>query len=126
MSKVELSIQEYNELYDKIMFLEGIINKLVTPMYDSWDLDYFKNDDDRSITLRSDLSFNSSEFNYLKSRFYSNLQDAYKELKDVSLDFNFISKNVYIATLEHLKSEQQVTIDTTEEEEPNCCDAMND
>lgn len=51
MSKVEMSLKEYDELMDKLRKYERLVNQLTTPSIDEWDYNYFKNNLNSSLTI---------------------------------------------------------------------------
>lgn len=125
MSKVEMSLQEYNELHEKVLFLEGLVDKFVTPEIDTWDINYFLDNEERKLSLKSAKNFSSREMKYLEIRFYTNLCDVYREMKDTSTVFDICNHTICIAEMKHNKKEENLE-EASDNEEVLCCDAMND
>ena len=60
MSKVEMSLVEYNELMEKFNLYKEIAETVMTPTVEDWDLDYYKEHPSSALTVHVDLTKNLS------------------------------------------------------------------
>ena len=47
MAKVEMSLNEYNEMKEELNFLHRVVKEITTPKYDEWTAGYYKNGNNR-------------------------------------------------------------------------------
>lgn len=74
MAKVEMSLQEYNELKTELDFLKRVVKEITTAEYDSWYEEYYKNG--QSYAVSSDVSNEVREF--LEKECIKNLPEKFK------------------------------------------------
>ena len=85
MSKVEMSLREYDELREKLRNYESIIKELTTPRIDDWELQYFKDHPGSSFRIYSRIE-NKENLEFLKSRINENISTC-KELEGICGSF---------------------------------------
>lgn len=95
MSKVEMSIQEYNQLMDELNMYKEIVEVFLSPKIDEWDLQWSKDHSNSPISVHSinvleSLSMKSK--NYIRStinEYIENLMttNSLNGAMDLSTDF---------------------------------------
>lgn len=102
MSKVEMSLKEYDELMDKVRKYERVIKCLTTPRIDDWEYNYFKEESSRHMNVYSHVT-DSEILNFIRGKILeailedTNLQDKLEsyepEFSDLTINLFSISHN---------------------------------
>ena len=108
MAKVEMSLQEYNQMKEELDMYKEIVNALTTPRQDVWDIKYFKENSD------SNLYVNICTFDHLPLKCRDLLKkniitgiETYMEFNDIEgeVDYNYDNLS---AVIKHIKKEEEV------------------
>ena len=54
MAKVEMSLQEYDQLRNDLAVYEEIVNAITSPKVSDWDLKWYEEHDNNQLTISAD------------------------------------------------------------------------
>lgn len=77
MAKVEMSLQEYNEMKQKLDRYKRILNAIITPTVSDWDLKYYKEHPNHRMHLTCDPEeiLSSEDYEFLSSMMTKKARD---------------------------------------------------
>lgn len=93
MSKVEMSLQEYNNLKEKLDHYERILNAIVTPTVSDWDIKYYKEHPNHRISLSCNPkeTLSAIDYDYLLNMMTQkacNLSDSNSEIAELGAEYD--------------------------------------
>lgn len=77
MAKVEMSLNEYNEMKEELDFLRRVVKEITTPKYDEWTAGYYKNG--QSYSVSSEVT--EEVRNFLHSEVAKNVSAEFESCK---------------------------------------------
>lgn len=113
MGKVELSLQEYNNLMSTLGQYQEIVSAFINPTISDWDLGWYKGHPDNPMTVHAGINLSTGAQRILANRIQENVSNYIKD-NNIEGEFKFDIKDmdIKLGSISHIKEE---SVEDTEE-----------